>query len=145
MRISKVFQLQVAGKNEVTIKEVSPYGVYQALQAEDKISAITALVEDSIDLTRDELKGLYGSEIEQLVDGFMEVNKSFLVVIDKLGLKQTMVELSNKALNSVPLLAAEMLNNLQPVFSTLFKEAMAQVPGIMDGAALSSLLKPSQQ
>jgi hypothetical protein len=143
MRKVKVLPLEVAGKKEVTIKEVSPYGVYKAMLAEDKMGELTALALDCIDLSPEQLQGLYASEIEQLVDGAMEVNSSFLGIADKLGLKRTLTELAGKALNSLPQLGEEVLKNLPPAFATLFSEAMAKVPGIMDGDSSSSPSTPS--
>lgn len=135
MRKSKVIPLEIAGKREVTVKEVSPYAMYKALLAEDKIGEIFALAENCIDLSREQLQELYPSEIEQLTDAFLEVNSSFLAVADKLGIKDALMLTANKALNTMPAIADEMLKNCPPVFSTLFKEAMEKQPGITAGAA----------
>ncbi len=145
MRKVKVLALEVAGKKEVTIKEVSPYGAYKALLAEDKVGEIMALAGNCIDLTAEEMQGLYGSEIEQIVDGFLEVNGSFLAIAEKLGIKQTLAEMAGKALNSLPQLTDEMLKNLPPAFAILFKEAMAKAPGIMAGDTSSSPSTPSPE
>lgn len=142
MRKSKVIPLEVAGKKEVTVKEVSPYAMYKALLAEDKIGEIFALAENCIDLSREELQGLYPSEIEQLTDAFMEVNSSFLAVADKLGLKDTLMLTANKALSTLPAIADGVLTNCPPLFASLFKEAMEKLPGTTAGAVSSPPLKP---
>lgn len=142
MRKSKVIPLEVAGKKEVTVKEVSPYAMYKALLAEDKIGEIFVLAENCIDLSREELQGLYPSEIETITDAFLEVNSSFLAVADRLGIKDTLMLIANKALSTLPAIADGMLKNCPPVFAILFSEAMAKLPGTTAGAASSQLLKP---
>lgn len=135
MRKSKVIPLGVAGKKEVTVKEVSPYAVYKSLMAESKVEGIIALAENCIDLTREQLQELYPSEIEELTNAFLEVNSSFLAVADKLGIRETLTQATGKLLDGVPMLLDETLKNYPPVFASLFKEAMARMPGITAGAA----------
>lgn len=142
MRKSKVIPLEIAGKKEVTVKEVTPFAVYQALSSDNKFEGIVAIAENCTDLSREQLQGLYASEIEQLTDAFLEVNSSFLAVADKLGLKQPLSQIVRKMLDGVPALIDEMLKNYPPVFSALFKAAMEKMPGITAGDASSPPLKP---
>lgn len=142
MRKSKVIPLEVAGKKEVTVKEVTPYAVYQALSSGNKFEGIIALAENCTDLSREQLQDLYASEIEQLTGAFLEVNSSFLAVADMLGLKQTLHQVISKLLGGIPALMDEMLKNWPPVFSALFKTAMEKMPGITAGDASSPPLKP---
>lgn len=135
MRKSKIIPLEVAGKKEVTVKEVSPYAVYKALLAEDKVEGIMALAENCIDLSRQQLQELYSSEIEELTDAFLEVNSSFLAVADKLGIKETLSQAVGKVLSNMPTIVDELLKNYPPVFASLFKEAMAKMPGTTAGAS----------
>lgn len=134
MRKSKVIPLELAGKKEVTVKEVSPYAVYHALMADNKKEALLAVAENCIDLSRGQLQGLYSSEIEQLLDAFYEVNSSFLAIADKLGIKERLAKAVAQVLDGAPMIIDEMLKNYPPVFASLFKEAMANLPGITDGA-----------
>lgn len=135
MRKSKVIPLEVAGKKEVTVKEVSPYAVYKALLADNKIEGIMAIAENCVDLSRGQLQELYASEIEEITDAFLEVNSSFLAVADRLGLKETLCQVVSKVLDGAPILIDEMLKNYPPVFSASFKAAMAKMSGITAGAA----------
>ncbi len=122
MRKSKIVEIE--GLGEVTVKEVSPYALYRALNADNKLEEVFAIAEDCTSLSRDKLKKLYPSEINDLVSAFMEVNTAFLAIADRLGIKNTIKEI-----------ASGMLKNLPPLFADSYLEVMEQMHGIMDGAA----------
>jgi len=126
MRKSKVIPIEVAGKKEVTVKEVSPYAVYKALLAADKIEGIMALAENCTDLSRTQLQELYPSEIEQLTDAFLEVNSSFLAVAGKLRLESTLVAIVTEVME-------EASKILPKMFAGSYKMVMEKMPGIMAG------------
>lgn len=121
MRKSKIIPIEELG--EVVIKEVSPFAVYSALSAENKTEEIIALIENCISLPREKMEKLYASEIEQIMDGFFEVNSSFLAIAEKLGIKTTLHKIASEASQSLPAL-----------FADSFKMVMDKEFGTMDGA-----------
>ena len=143
MRKSKIVKIE--GVGEVTVKEVSPYAIYQALLAKDKLDGLKALAVNCIDLDMEKLLRLYGSEIEQLVTCFLEVNTSFLAIAEKLGVKETLLSTIATTLARVPEITDELLKNFPPVFASLFKEVMDKMPGTMDGDILQQLSKRSPE
>ena len=120
----RVKVITIEGLGEVTVKEVSPKGVYKAMDAENKIAELMALGEDCLSLTREQLTGLYGSEIEQIIDAVMEVNGSFLSIAGKLGVRNVLEEM-----------LSEIGKTLPAVFADSFRQVMAKLPGITAGAA----------
>lgn len=122
MRKSKIINIE--GPGEVTVKEVSPYAVYQALAKENKTEEIQALVLDCISLDKEKLQKLYPSEIEELVDAFLEVNNSFLAIAGKLGIKGTLTGIRDEIGKTLP-----------QMFVDSYKTVMAKLPGSMAGAA----------
>ena len=121
MRKSKIVNIE--GVGEVTVKEVSPFAVYQALSAENKTDEIKVLAMECISLPEEKMQKLYPSEIEQLLETFMEVNSSFLAIAGKLGLKETMGSI-----------VTEIFKTLPQVFVDSYKQAIAK-PGITAGNA----------
>ncbi|MBU1565582.1 MAG: hypothetical protein KJ630_08130 [Proteobacteria bacterium] len=129
MRKAKIINIE--GLGEVTVKEVSPLAIYRAMSAGNKIEELLSLAGDCITLSPEQLQNLYPSEIEQLVDAFMEVNSSFLAIAGKLALKETIVAM-----------AQEVSQLLPPMFAGSYKMVMARLPGSMAGAAFSSPSQP---
>ncbi len=124
-RRSKIIEIE--GLGEVTIKEVSPFAAYSALTAENKLEKVMALVENCISLDRQKIQKLYPSEIDQITKAFIEVNKSFLAIADRFGIKNTITK-------TVATISKEMSKNFQPLFAASFKTAMEEELGTMDGA-----------
>ncbi len=120
MRKSKIINIE--GVGEITVKEASPFAVYKAGTAKNRVEAIKALALECIDLSEEKMENLYASEVEQLIDAFMEVNNSFLAIADKLGLKPTLIAI-----------VVEISKILPPVFADLYKQVMAKLPGITAG------------
>ena len=122
MRKSKIVNIE--GLGEVVVKEVSPYAIYQAMNATDKIAELLAMADDCVNLPREKLQALYPSEIEQLVDAFVEVNSSFLAIAAKLGVKDTLTDMATTVGKTLPQL-----------FADSYRQTMGQLPGITAGAA----------
>lgn len=123
MRKSKI--ITIDGVGEVTIKETSPYAVYHALSAKNKVEEFELLAAECITLPKGkELKKLYGSEIEQVVDAFVQVNDSFLTVPAKLGLKPMLQGM-----------VGEISKTLPGLFADAFRQAIP-MPGITAGQPL---------
>lgn len=121
MRKAKI--VTIDGLGEVTVKEISPFAVYKAMSADKKGPELLALALDCISLPQEKVEKLYPSELEQLVDAFVEVNSSFLAIAGKVGLKQTITSM-----------VAELSKTLPQVFADSYKLAMA-MPGITAGTA----------
>lgn len=121
MRKAKIINIE--GIGEVTVKEISPFAVYKAISAEKKGLELLALALDCISLPQEKIEKLYPSELEQLVDAFVEVNSSFLAIADKVGLGQ-----------SITTVVAELSKTLPQVFADSYRLAMA-MPGITAGTA----------
>lgn len=123
MRKSKVISIE--GVGEVMVKEVSPFAVYSALSAKNKAEELEKLAAECIGMPEGkELKKLYSSEIEQVVDAVVEVNSSFLSVPAKLGLKSALAGM-----------VSEISKTLPPLFADSYRTVMAKMPGITAGAA----------
>jgi len=78
---------------------------------------------DCISLPLEKVEQLYPSELEQLVNTFMEVNSSFLAIAAKVGLKQTITGMVEQLSKTLP-----------QVFADSYKLAML-VPGITGGTS----------
>ena len=111
MRKSKIITIENHG--EITIKEVSPYAVYQALAADSKTRELLALAAECVSLPPEKLQTLYASEIEIIVDAFVEVNSSFVARAGKLGLKSVLSGI-----------ITEIVKNLPPLFAASLRQAM---------------------
>ncbi|MGV0961859.1 MAG: hypothetical protein ACOYB1_18695 [Limnohabitans sp.] len=125
MRKAKIVNIE--GLGEVTVKEISPFAVYQALNSKNTMDELRAIALDCISLSPEKMEKLYPSEIEALVDAFMEVNSSFLAISGKLGLKQAMDSIKDA-------MVSEISTALPKVFADSYKQVMA-TPGITVGAA----------
>lgn len=130
MRKAKIISIE--GIGEVTVKEVTPFAICQAMTAENKIQEVMALATNCVVLPGEKkLQELYPSEIEQIIDTFMEVNSSFLSIAEKLAVKGLITEIVNRASKI-----------LLELFADSYSEVMAKLPGIMAGAASVSPSKP---
>ena len=119
MRKSKIINIE--GRGEVTIKEVSPYAVYSAWASSDRIKSLEAMAADALSPDLAEIKTWYASEIEAVIAGFMEVNNSFFAIARSLQMDGLLGEVT-KTLSQ----------NLPVVFADSFRKAM-QTPGTTDG------------
>ncbi len=117
--------IPIDGRGEVTVKEVAPYTVYSAMTAENKLDEILAIAKDCIDMDPEKQKSLYASEIEPIIDAFLEVNTSFLAIAEKLFVKDI-------AINALK----EISKVLPRLFVDSYKEVMAKPHGITDGQSL---------
>ncbi|BDD85926.1 hypothetical protein [Desulfofustis limnaeus] len=123
MRKSLIITVKEVG--EVTVKEVSPFALYRALNATDKAGEMISLISDCVSLPDGkQLQDLWPSEIEQIVDAFVEVNSAFLGIADKLGLRGMLVGLS-----------AIVTQNLPKLFAESYRQVMESMPGTTAGAA----------
>ncbi len=117
----KYKMITVDGRGEVTVKEVSPWAVYQAWQADERTEDLAALVADALQPSWQEIRGWYPSEIEQVTTAFLEVNASFFDLARRLKLDGLLDEVLKTAAASLPV-----------EFAALFRQAMA-APGITAG------------
>ena len=101
--------------------------------ANNRMAGIQALARECVVLPAGKsFSDLYPSEIEAIVDIFMEVNSSFLAVVGKLQLKPLVVSMVEQALKILP-----------PLFADSFKTVMEKKSGeIMAGALSSQPLQP---
>lgn len=83
MRKSKIVTLE--GRGEVTVKEVTPRSVLDALQPGDLSAQIRVLFADAVDYQGDLLE-LYPSELELIVASLLEVNAGFFGIAERLRL-----------------------------------------------------------
>lgn len=124
MRKSKIINIE--GLGEVTVKEISPYAVYQAMNAGSSMGELKALALECVSLPEEKLTKLYSSEIEQLVDTVLEVNSSFFGIARKLKADGLIIDA-----------VKTMAENLPPLFADLYKQAMGRL-GITDGSVSPS-------
>ena len=109
----KVKIIQVDGRGEVTVKEISAMAVYSAWSAEDRLGELRALMADAVTPSFDEIKAWYPSEIDQVVAAWMEVNDAFFVTAARLKLDGVLKEI-----------VASVVNSLSAAFADSFKTAM---------------------
>lgn len=117
----KVKVINIEGRGEVTVKEVSPYAVYQAWGESDRLQALTRLFDDALSPSVADVKTWYSSEIEQVVAAFLEINSSFFGIARMLradGLLNEMLVMISRHLPSA--------------FVSSFSQAMAAL-GSTDG------------
>ncbi|HEB51572.1 MAG TPA: hypothetical protein ENI89_13275 [Desulfobulbus sp.] len=119
MRRLKVVNIE--GRGEVTVKEISPYALYQAWQSDDRVEELERLANECLDPGLDEIKTWYASEIEQVVDGLLEVNSGFFGIARKL-----------RADGVVEGVAKSLSECLPSVFADSFRLGMS-MRGITDG------------
>jgi hypothetical protein len=128
----RVKVVQVEDRGEVTVKEVSPYGVWQAYQAkDDRIGQLVALLDDAVTPGFATIKTWYPSEQEQVIDAFLAVNSSFFEIARKLKVEGPITEIVKKLGSGLP-----------ELFADLFRKAMSE-HGITAGLSLSPPSSPS--
>lgn len=104
-RKSKI--ITISGRGEVTVKEVSPWAVYQAWGEKDRMTAVMLLADDALTPSVDEVRSWYSSEIEQVVAAFMEVNSSFFGIARQLKMDGLLAELIKTLSGSLPAVFAD--------------------------------------
>jgi len=128
----KVKVVNIEGRGEVTVKEVSPYGMWLAYQEKaGGMEELTAMFNDAVTPGFDEIKTWYPSEIEQVIDAFLTVNESFFAIARKLKVDGLLVEIGRNMSKSLP-----------ELFVDSYKKVMARLPGLTAGAISSPPSKP---
>lgn len=123
----KLKAINVEGRGEVIVKEVSPLGAWNSENNKGSwLERLKALIEDAVTPSIAEIATWYPSEQEEVLDAFLEINSSFFSMARKLKVDG----LLNNAIEA-------MTNNFQTLFVDLSKAGMAQLSGIMDGASSS--------
>ena len=117
----KVKVINVEGRGEVIVKEVSPHAVYQAWGETDRLQSLERLLDDAVSPPVAEIKTWYSSEIEQVLSAWMEINSSFFGIARLLKADGLLAEL-----------LGTISKNLPSAFASSFSLAM-QTPGTMDG------------
>ena len=116
MRRIKTIQIQDRG--EVTVREVSPAGVYRALSGEDRFAQFRALIDDSVTPGWDDLQNWWMSEIEQVLAAWLEVNEAFFGVARALKVDDLALALVKTFKERLPELYARSLNGATPTLGT---------------------------
>ena len=119
MRKSKVVNIE--GRGEVTVKEVSPWSVYQAWSAEDRLGSLEARASDAVSPGLDVIRSWYASELHLVLTAFLEVNSSFFEIARQLQLGGLLDEVIKSLSTTLP-----------SAFASSFSQAM-QTPGTTDG------------
>lgn len=123
----KVKVIQIEDRGEITVKEISPYGLYQAYQMKDKsLEQLQALVNDAISPGFAEIKTWYPSEQQLIIDAVLAVNDSFFAIARKLKVDGLITEMAKTLQNSLP-----------PLYAELFKKGMEEKLGTTVGQYLS--------
>lgn len=123
----KIKAINVEGRGEVIVKEVSVLGVWTSNAKGDWLEVLKALADDAVSPSAAEIATWYPSEIEQVIDTFLEVNSSFFAVARKLKVDGLMGDLFK-----------EISTNFQQQFAESSKAIMDLMPGIMDGNSSST-------
>lgn len=121
MRLSKVVHIE--GRGEVTVKEISPAGVYRAYKSDDKVESFLDLVDDAVSPAAREIMEWYPSEIDQVLQAIFEVNASFFELARRMKLDGLMTTMMQSLQETLP-----------PVFASSFKQAM-QASGVTAGVS----------
>lgn len=128
----KVKIITVEGRGEVTVKEVTPFAVLASENNEGSwLDKLKALANDAVSPPVSEILTWYPSEQEEVLDAFMEINRSFFSMARKLKVEG----LLNRAIE-------EMANNFQLLFVELSKAGMDQLLGTTAGPSSSSPSNP---
>ena len=94
--------INIDGRGEVTVKEISPHSVYLSWGEEDKQKSFISLLDDSLSPKFAEIKTWYPSEIEQVVSAFLEVNSSFFTIARTLKMDGLLEEMLKAAAKYLP-------------------------------------------
>ena len=84
MRQSKIIAIE--GRGEVTVKEISPLAVYEALAAENRLEELEKLLDDALEPGFADIKTWYASEQEQVLKAVLDVNAAFFGIARTLKL-----------------------------------------------------------
>jgi hypothetical protein len=116
--------ITIDGRGEITVKEVSPWAVYSVFTSKEKEDKFLGLLAECMDKPFEEVRTWYASELKQVIDGFMEVNDSFLDIAGKLGVEQMLRQM-----------IAGIVADLPELYAASYRQAMAQGPGTTAGAS----------
>lgn len=125
MRKSKILTLE--GRGEITVKEVTPRSVLNALQSGDAAGEFRALFADAVDYQGDLLE-LYPSELDQIVAAFLEVNAAFFAIAERLRLNGVIGDI-------LGMFMAQMRKTLPEAFAASYGTAMARSSSTAAGAS----------
>lgn len=106
--------VNVEGRGEVTVKEISVMAVIAAWQAGDRLAELRAVLSDALEPDLEVVSTWYPSEIDQVLEALMEVNRAFFRSAARLGLDAPLREIWNSA-----------VNELSGLFSALFRQAIS--------------------
>ena len=121
MRLSRV--VHIDGRGEVTVKEISPAGVYRAYKMENKVESFLELIDDAVSPSAREIMEWYPSEIDQVLQALFEVNQSFFDLARRMKLDGLMTTMMQSLQETLP-----------PVFAGSFRQAM-QASGVTAGVS----------
>lgn len=107
--------VNVEGRGEVTVKEVSVNAVIRAWQAGDRLAELKTVLADALDPSPEVIATWYPSEIDQVLEALMEVNQSFFRSAARLNLDAPLRQVWNSA-----------VNELSGLFSALFRQAISE-------------------
>ncbi len=112
MRGSKVINIE--GRGEVTVKEVSAWGVHTAWRAEDRLAELKTLIDDAVQPGFDVIKTWYPSEQEAVLSALLEVNKAFF------GMARTL-----RVDGLLEGIVTQLASSLPDVFAALFRQGIS--------------------
>ena len=93
----RIKTIQVDGRGEVTVREVSVKAVYQALSTDkDRLEQLKALVDDAVTPGFDEIIDWWMSEVEQVLAAFLEINSAFFGIARTLKVDGLVADLVEK-------------------------------------------------
>ena len=107
----RIKTIQVDGRGEVTVREVSVKAVYQALSTDkDRLEQLKALVDDAVTPGFDEIIDWWMSEVEQVLAAFLEINSAFFGIARTLKVDGLVADLVEKLKKQLPELFARSLS-----------------------------------
>ena len=119
----KIKALNIDGRGEVIVKEVTPWALYTAWKAEGRLKELRALLDEACEPGFDELKNWYPSEQQEVLTGLLEVNSAFLAMARTLKVDGLLRGIVNQIAETLP-----------AVFADLFRQGMGAL-GTTDGAS----------
>ena len=102
--------IQIDGRGEVTVREVSPAGLYRAFAGENRPEQLRLLIDDSITPGWNELQDWWMSEVEQVLNAWLEVNSAFFGVARALRVDDVVSAMMTTFKQRLPELYAASLN-----------------------------------